>query len=155
MPEWWQQRRAHGVAVWALCAPAGAAVPYHVDYAEQVRYATNIVAMPLVGGILHCTPSGSLEGGDYYVYLHDSPAQSLQHYQDHGYKSQRQALNTNNLQFKNTPKCNIESTEKRLKQHKLKGLSYTAKHWDLGAFIFVLSKKLINRWSHFSKRITN
>ena len=64
-------------------------------------------------------------------------------------------LNTNNLQFKNTPKCNIESTEKRLKQHKLKGLSYTAKHWDLGAFIFVLSKKLINRWSHFSKRITN
>ena len=91
MPAWWKEREAHGVAVWALCAPAGAAVPYHVDYAEQVRYATGILATPLQGGILHCTPA-TIQGGDFYVYLHQSADESFQHYERHGYKSQRQPL---------------------------------------------------------------
>jgi hypothetical protein len=33
-------QHVHGVAVWALAAQPGSQVPYHLDYAEQVRYAT-------------------------------------------------------------------------------------------------------------------
>ena len=108
MPDWWRRRNAHGVAVWALISSQGMAVPYHMDYAEQVRYASNIIATPLWGGILHCTPSScssssqneegnaeSIEGGDYFVYL-QSPESSWEHYQRHGYKSQLRNPNEEN-----------------------------------------------------------
>eukprot|EP00977_Amphora_coffeiformis_P027832 scaffold34647_cov182-Amphora_coffeaeformis.AAC.2 len=115
MPDWWRRRKVHGVAVWALISSQGMAVPYHMDYAEQLRYARNIIATPLWGGILHCTPSPpsssvsvawsslsqnenvqeSIQGGDYYVYL-QSPESSWEHYQRHGYKSQLLELNEGN-----------------------------------------------------------
>ena len=90
MPLWWRERNAHGVAVWALASQQGAAVPYHVDYAEQVRYSRGILSCPLWGGVLHCSP-GTMTGGDYYVYL-KPPVESMAHYQKHGYKAQRQEL---------------------------------------------------------------
>ena len=105
MPAWWHQRRAAGVAVWALCATqTGAAVPYHVDYAEQVRYATNIISMPLLGGVLHCTPDDNMHGGDFFVYLHDTPDASVQHYEQCGYKGQRRK-NLHNSQDTDDPSC--------------------------------------------------
>jgi hypothetical protein len=48
--------RAHGFAVWALASPAGTEVPYHLDYVEQYRLATNIIHCPLVAGTLQLSP---------------------------------------------------------------------------------------------------
>ena len=48
---------AHGVAVWALASSnIGSQVPYHLDYAEQIRYDYNVIVPPLLAGTLHCTP---------------------------------------------------------------------------------------------------
>jgi hypothetical protein len=84
-------RHAHGVAVWALRSGPGSPVPYHVDYAEQVRYARNAVVLPLLAGTLHCTPPSRQAawdegGGALRVYG------SLEHYERHGYKGRKVPL---------------------------------------------------------------
>ena len=71
----------HGIAVWALPAKTGTQVPYHLDYAEQIRYFCNIVVPPVWAGTLHCSPF-QVEGGAYVVNYH-----GLHHYQKHGYKA--------------------------------------------------------------------
>jgi hypothetical protein len=74
--------QAHGVAVWALRSTVGASVPYHLDYAEQIRYDSNIIVPPLYAGTWHGVPdSDGYVGGDYCVHLN-----GLDHYQQHGYK---------------------------------------------------------------------
>jgi hypothetical protein len=81
----------HGVAVWALAAQPGSQVPYHLDYAEQVRYQTNILVPPLLAGTLHCTRD-SMQGGAFQVSL-----DGLNHYQTHGYKAKKVPVNLDNM----------------------------------------------------------
>ena len=78
--------KAHGVAIWALAAAPGSQVPYHLDYAEQVRYETNLIVPPLLAGTLHCSRA-KIEGGAFQVSL-----DGLDHYQKHGYKAKLQPL---------------------------------------------------------------
>jgi hypothetical protein len=73
--------KVHGVAVWALAAKVGSQVPYHLDYAEQIRYESNLIVPPLLAGTLQCTKD-ALIGGDFLVSLEGIP-----HYQRHGYKA--------------------------------------------------------------------
>lgn len=70
----------HGVQVWALPATKGSSVPYHLDYAEYIRYTHNIIVPPLYAGTVQCTPY-SVKGGTFAVHMG-----GLQHYQKHGYK---------------------------------------------------------------------
>jgi hypothetical protein len=72
--------QAHGVAIWALAADEGSRVPYHLDYAEQIRYESNIIVPPAMAGVLQCT-SAAVEGGEYCAHL-----DGLEHYEKHGYK---------------------------------------------------------------------
>jgi hypothetical protein len=72
--------QAHGVAIWALAADEGSRVPYHLDYAEQIRYESNVIVPPALAGILHCT-AAAVEGGEYCVHL-----DGLEHYEKHCYK---------------------------------------------------------------------
>jgi hypothetical protein len=76
-------RDAHGVAVWALASEPGSQVPYHLDYAEQLRYESNIIVPPILAGTLQCT-SGAVQGGAYCVHT-----AGLSHYQVHGYKGNK------------------------------------------------------------------
>jgi hypothetical protein len=72
--------KAHGVAIWALAADKGSRVPYHLDYAEQIRYESNVIVPPALAGILQCT-AAAVEGGEYCAHL-----DGLEHYEKHGYK---------------------------------------------------------------------
>jgi hypothetical protein len=74
---------AHGVAVWALAGKEGSQVPYHLDYAEQIRYETNVIVPPLLAGTLQCTRD-RIEGGNFEITLG-----GLEHYQQYGYKGKR------------------------------------------------------------------
>jgi len=71
---------AHGVAVWALASEQGAQVPYHIDYAEQLRYEYNIIVPPLWAGTLQCT-EGAVDGGEFVYHTG-----GLEHYSVNGYK---------------------------------------------------------------------
>lgn len=102
----------HGVAVWILASDIGSQVPYHLDYAEQVRYQSNVIVPPVVAGTLHCTPPSvlvsssssptdkdnptttttTMTGGDFCIHL-----QGLEHYYRHGYKEMKQPLGANAL----------------------------------------------------------
>ena len=81
----------HGVAVWALGASVGSQVPYHLDYAEQVRYDTNRIVPPVLAGTLQCTTRATIVGGTYCAHF-----QGLDHYQQHGYKGMKTARNQRN-----------------------------------------------------------
>ena len=84
-------QHVHGVAVWALAAQPGSQVPYHMDYAEQVRYQTNIIVPPLLAGTLHCTRD-PIHGGAFQVSL-----EGLDHYQAHGYKAKKVPVDVDKL----------------------------------------------------------
>jgi hypothetical protein len=96
-----QEHQTHGVAVWALRSPVGSHVPYHLDYAEQVRYQSNVIVPPLVAGTLQCTPPTiHMVGGDFLLAPcsppvphppKDDPTAAeestvFHHYTTHGYK---------------------------------------------------------------------
>jgi hypothetical protein len=72
-------QNVHGVAIWALASDSQE-VQYHMDYAELIRYESNVVAAPLWAGTLQCTCS-KIEGGEFAVNV-----KGLDHYQTHGYK---------------------------------------------------------------------
>jgi hypothetical protein len=72
--------RIHGVQVWALPATKGSSVPYHLDYAEYIRYTHNVIVPPLYAGTVQCTPH-VLQGGTFAVHMG-----GLDHYRQHGYK---------------------------------------------------------------------
>jgi hypothetical protein len=84
-------QKAHGVAIWALAAKVGSQVPYHLDYAEQIRYDSNVIVPPLLAGTLQCTRD-KLEGGDFVVSLEGIP-----HYKLHGYKSKTQCVSMDKM----------------------------------------------------------
>lgn len=72
----------HGVAVWALRSSVGSYVPYHLDYAEQIRYRTNLIVPPRLAGTLQCTKT-PLEGGAFEIH-----EEGLDHYRKYGYKAE-------------------------------------------------------------------
>ena len=74
----------HGVAVWSLGATEGSQVPYHLDYAEQIRYETNRIVPPILAGTLQCTRTSSMVGGTYCAHV-----EGLEHYKRHGYKGMK------------------------------------------------------------------
>ena len=77
---------AHGIAVWALVSEIGSEVPYHIDYAELLRYETGIIVPPIIAGTWHCTHNPNhtyFRGGDYCVVVRQN---GLDHYHKHGYK---------------------------------------------------------------------
>ncbi|GKY99847.1 hypothetical protein MPSEU_000938500 [Mayamaea pseudoterrestris] len=83
----------HGIALWALSAKVGSSVPYHLDYAEQVRYASNVIVPPLLAGTLHCMPPClQVTGGDLCMSL-----DGLEHYQKHGYKGALRPVEANDM----------------------------------------------------------
>ena len=84
---------AHGVAVWALASSTKAQVPYHLDYAEQIRYEHNVMVPPLLAGTLHCSDV-TIKGGDFCVCL-----DGLDHYEQHGYKGAKDKNTTNDCPF--------------------------------------------------------
>ena len=73
--------QAHGCAVWALASDCKSSVPYHLDYAELVRYQTGVIVPPVLAGTLQCTPATIVEGGTYCVHMG-----GIDHYQQTGYK---------------------------------------------------------------------
>jgi hypothetical protein len=76
----------HGVGVWALSSDANSSVPYHMDYAEFIRYEHNIIVPPLFAGTLHCTPPPhSVQGGEFAVNR-----KGWKHYDINGYKGLKQ-----------------------------------------------------------------
>jgi hypothetical protein len=87
------ETKVHGIAIWALSAGEHSSVPYHLDYAEQVRYASNLIVPPLLAGTLHCTPPNlRVVGGDYCASLH-----GLEHYRSHGYKELHKPVEINDM----------------------------------------------------------
>jgi hypothetical protein len=77
----------HGVAIWALASTQGAHVPYHLDYAEQIRYENNLICPPFLAGTLQCTRTTEMKGGDLGICFG-----GLEHYHRHGYKGAKQRL---------------------------------------------------------------
>ena len=75
--------KIHGVGVWSLSAGVGSQVEYHIDYAELVRYETNIIYPPLYAGTLQITPveDGEMVGGEFAANM-----RGLDHYRECGYK---------------------------------------------------------------------
>lgn len=80
----------HGVALWGLRATVGSQVPYHLDYAEQIRYTTNIIIPPILAGTLQCTRP-KVEGGTFKLSM-----EGISHYERHGYKCKLLPLLTAN-----------------------------------------------------------
>jgi hypothetical protein len=74
--------QAHGIAVWALAAVVGSCVPYHIDYAEWIRYRLGVTVLPALAGTWQCTrDEATIRGGEFWVHN-----QGLDHYATHGYK---------------------------------------------------------------------
>lgn len=92
--------RTHGVAVWVVASDFDDKTEYHLDYAEQVRYETNVIFPPIYGATLHVSPLSNdketdhvdegretctIEGGEFYVNV-----RGLAHYDTYGYKARKQ-----------------------------------------------------------------
>lgn len=98
---------AHGVAVWVIASDCDDETEYHLDYAELVRYETNVIVPPLYGATLHVSPLRNDDvtsrvvhppapfdseedalpvsiGGAFYVNR-----RGLAHYAQYGYKTRR------------------------------------------------------------------
>ncbi|KAF4043234.1 hypothetical protein GN244_ATG04442 [Phytophthora infestans] len=92
--------RTHGVAVWVIASDCNDETEYHLDYAEQVRYETNVIFPPIYGATLHVSPlhnevtdeapgcqgraTNSFEGGGFHANL-----TGLSHYDKYGYKTRK------------------------------------------------------------------
>ncbi|KAG7380367.1 hypothetical protein PHYBOEH_011478 [Phytophthora boehmeriae] len=107
----WQ--RTHGVAVWVIASDCDDETEYHLDYAEQVRYESNVIFPPIYGATLHVSPlhncdgeelaatrhqgreTSSFEGGGFHANL-----TGLAHYDKYGYKTRKQSqrLTTSELE---------------------------------------------------------
>lgn len=78
----------HGVALWGLRAQVGSKVPYHLDYAEQIRYLTNVIVPPILAGTLQCT-CPKMKGGSFQLAM-----EGISHYTRHGYKCKLSPLDS-------------------------------------------------------------
>ncbi|TDH73853.1 hypothetical protein CCR75_000038 [Bremia lactucae] len=101
----------HGVAVWVIASDCDDATAYHLDYAEQVRYETNVIFPPIYGATLHVSPfydasetdaaslgreMSAMQGGALYVN-----SIGLGHYAMYGYKTRKHVhrLSTDELEM--------------------------------------------------------
>ncbi|TYZ50831.1 hypothetical protein PybrP1_003163 [[Pythium] brassicae (nom. inval.)] len=108
---------AHGVAVWVIASDCDDETEYHLDYAELVRYETNVIVPPVYGATLHVSPlrnadvGCSSESGAERASLAAETAdeqplnelpvfeggafyvnrRGLAHYEQYGYKTRRMA----------------------------------------------------------------
>jgi len=76
----WEEH-VHGVSVWVIASGVGDSVRYHIDYAEMLRFQTNVMYPPMYGATLHLTPTSEMEGGAFYANK-----EGLDHYREFGYK---------------------------------------------------------------------
>ncbi|GLE04634.1 hypothetical protein PINS_up013604 [Pythium insidiosum] len=76
-------KETHGVAVWVIASVCDDETEYHLDYAEMLRFETNVIFPPLYGATLHVS-RGAIEGGGFHVNR-----RGLEHYREYGYKTRR------------------------------------------------------------------
>ncbi|GLE11070.1 hypothetical protein PINS_up023368 [Pythium insidiosum] len=76
-------KETHGVAVWVIASDCDDETEYHLDYAEMLRFETNVIFPPLYGATLHVS-RGAIEGGGFHVNR-----RGLEHYREYGYKTRR------------------------------------------------------------------
>ncbi|RLN38393.1 hypothetical protein BBJ28_00016491 [Nothophytophthora sp. Chile5] len=138
----WQ--RTHGVAVWVIASDCDDETEYHLDYAEQVRYETNVVFPPIYGATLHVSPLRNVdtkpfsqhqerethvfEGGGFHVNL-----KGLQHYETYGYKTRKQP-------------CRLSTDE-------LERLSGTESEWQHVPYAYRRGIICDGEFPHFSGRV--
>ena len=116
----------HGIGVWSLSSSTSQNVPYHIDYAEYIRYKYNIVVPPLYAGTVQCTRQYCqcgrkaleknvsnqnntlfMKGGDFALNLN-----GWDHYELYGYKgckNNKDIMGGLNHVIKNEGKINIDS----------------------------------------------
>ncbi|GMF44077.1 unnamed protein product [Phytophthora lilii] len=139
-------KRTHGVAVWVIASDCDDETEYHLDYAEQVRYETNVVFPPIYGATLHVSPlhnvvegeeaatpnqgreTSSFEGGGFHVNL-----TGLAHYDKYGYKTRKQPH--------------------RLTTDELEELSASEEGWKRVAYKYRRGIICDGEFAHFSGRV--
>lgn len=108
-------KNAHGVAVWVIASDCDDETEYHLDYAELVRFETNVIVPPVYGATLHVSPLrnadvGCSAAGDESVPVAAKASEQpldelpefdggaffvnrrgLVHYEQYGYKTRRMA----------------------------------------------------------------
>ncbi|KAG6613675.1 uncharacterized protein IUM83_04513 [Phytophthora cinnamomi] len=143
----WQ--RTHGVAVWVVASDCDDETEYHLDYAEQVRYETNVVFPPIYGATLHVSPlhnhedsgagddgatpsqrreTSAFEGGGFHANL-----TGLAHYDTYGYKTRKQPH--------------------RLATDELEGLSASEPGWRRVSYKYRRGILCDGEFAHFSGRV--
>ncbi|CAI5718098.1 unnamed protein product [Hyaloperonospora brassicae] len=119
--------RTHGVAVWVIASDCDDETEYHVDYAEQVRYETNVLFPPIYGATLH-RETGVLEGGSLYVNV-----KGLDHYEKYGHKTRKRST--------------------RLTTDELEELSQTEPGWERVPYVYRRGIVCDGELPHFSGRV--
>jgi len=111
--------RPHGVGVWVLSSGYKTHVPYHVDYAEWIRYRHNVVALPLYAGTVQCTEAHVI-GGEFAAQLWDNTDGSMDPYLNVGYKGRKIGAHmggwTPPIALSKTGSCRIQSEREDLKR---------------------------------------
>ncbi|KAE8885982.1 hypothetical protein PF005_g28439 [Phytophthora fragariae] len=140
--------RTHGVAVWVIASDCDDETEYHLDYAEQVRYETNVVFPPIYGATLHVSPlhnqvdsgagddatpnqgreTSEFEGGGFHVNV-----TGLAHYDKYGYKTRKQPH--------------------RLTTDELEELSASEPGWNRVAYKYRRGIVCDGEFAHFSGRV--
>ncbi|CAI5718094.1 unnamed protein product [Hyaloperonospora brassicae] len=146
----------HGVAVWVIASDCDDETEYHVDYAEQVRYETNVLFPPIYGATLHVSPlrssssssssksgatctdeelveegqreTGVLEGGSLYVNV-----KGLDHYEKYGHKTRKRST--------------------RLTTDELEELSQTEPGWERVPYVYRRGIVCDGELPHFGGRV--
>nr|CCA15258.1 conserved hypothetical protein [Albugo laibachii Nc14] len=112
----------HGVAVWLIASDEKDETEYHLDYAESVRYETNVIVPPLYSATLHISPlyehaendHENIEGGAFYVNH-----RGLDHYKEYGYKTRLKSVIEDDDVEKN---ASLESEWQRVAYHYRRGI---------------------------------
>jgi hypothetical protein len=84
--------KIHGTAVWGLSAGLGSRVQYHIDYAELIRYETNIIYPPLYAGTLQCSRFTDAVGERIVGGAFEANLEGLAHYERFGYKCKKEPV---------------------------------------------------------------
>lgn len=137
----------HGVAVWVIASDCDDETEYHLDYAEMVRYETNVIVPPLYGATLHVSPLrnrideadtrgadnededfvSDFEGGGFHVNVN-----GLEHYRQYGYKTR---------------------LAHKLSTDALEGVSATEPGWQHVPYLYRRGILCDGEFPHFSGRV--
>lgn len=83
--------KIHGISVWILISrQEGQEVPYHIDYAEWLRYRYNVIVPPMYAGTLHLSKDVYVGSGDFACQL-----STYTHYEKYGYKGCKHSQHPN------------------------------------------------------------